>query len=113
MGQPDPRPLFTPTLEQAQGPSREADLLARIAQLEAAVAGTPAALISQAKSNFKVPAGEEGYVHALVTHKSGVAVPVPAVEPYHPAVYRRLASSDGFQAEIVHDPATAAKTAAQ
>lgn len=112
MGQPDPRPLFTPTLATAQWPSREAGLLARIAQLEAAAAGTPAAQISHAKSSFRVPVGEEGYVHALVTHKSGVAVAVPAVEPYHPAVYRSLASSDGFQAEIVHDPATAAKPAA-
>ena len=72
--------------------------------------GPAAAVISHAKSTFTVPAGEEGYVHALVTHKQGVPVDHPRVEPYHPEVYRTLAATQGFTAEVLSRPGQAPVT---
>ena len=102
---PNPSP-FRPLLDQFPPSDDRAALLARIATLEAQTANTPARLIGDAKAAFTVPAGEEGYVHALVTHKNGVAVDFPRVEPFHPAVYRSLAKVEGFTAEVLHNPAT-------
>ena len=63
--------------------------------------------LARAKQAFSVPEGEEKYVHALVTHKNGVPVLNPQVEPFHPTTYRTLAAIEGFKAEVLHDPATA------
>jgi hypothetical protein len=97
------QPPYQPSLSLS--PSREQELLAEIERLK----GTQpaAAALARAKQNFSVPEGEEAYVHALVTHKNGVAVPNPQTEPFHPAVYRTLAAVEGFKAEVLHDPATA------
>lgn len=103
MGGPAP---FQPMLGQQSPNDTVAQLRAQVAQLQAQAAHTPAGQVQQAKAGFTVPAGEEGYIHALVTHKSGVAVERPRVEPYHPAVYRALAKTEGFTAEVLHDPAT-------
>ncbi len=72
--------------------------------LERPVPTEQAAAFDEAKAGFKVPEGEKDYVHAYVTRKSGVAVPAPAIEPFHPAAYKALAKDPGFTAEIVHQP---------
>lgn len=113
VGQPDEHApkasdfTFGPPEEIA--PSREAQLLAEIDRLKAEAAHKANPEAAKAVSKFKVPKGEEGYVHALVTHKNGVAVDNPRVEPFHPAVYRALAKTEGFTAEVLAEP-KAAKT---
>lgn len=111
VGQPDtdaPKPTdFAFGTPEEIAPSREAQLLAEIDRLKAAAALSAHPAAAKEVKAFKVPKGEEDYVHALVTHKSGVAVDNPRVEPFHPNVYAKLAQTEGFTAEVVHQPKAA------
>jgi hypothetical protein len=63
----------------------------------------PATDVEKAKAAFEVPEGEEGYTHVYVTHKNGVPVERPQVEPYHPNVWKQLAKSPNIvQGEVFH-----------
>jgi hypothetical protein len=82
----------------------------RIAALEAENAGLKAepvdvqsAAAKKVKAAYKVPKGEEGYHHVLITHQGGEALAEPVVKAFEPHQYETSVSKfPGFKGEIIH-----------
>lgn len=60
------------------------------------------------ESKYQPNAGEEQYVHVLVSEKQGQAI-TPKVELYYPVNVAAVMGLKGFKGDIVYDPRTAAQ----
>jgi hypothetical protein len=77
--------------------------LAKIAELEATPAAPASAAAKRVKAAYKVPKGEEGYHHVLITHQGGEALAEPVVKAFEPHQYETSVSKfPGFKGEIIH-----------
>lgn len=81
----------------------KATQLAKIAELEATPVDAPSAAAKKVKAAYKVPKGEEGYHHVLITEMGGEALPEPIVKAFEPHQYETGVSKlKGFKGEIIH-----------
>lgn len=61
------------------------------------------------QSTYQPKKGEEKYAAVRVTKKNGQPLANPSIELYDPAVLGSVLGLNGFEAEVVYDPRTAAQ----
>lgn len=72
------------------------------AELSATPAATASAAAQKVKAAYKVPEGEEGYHHVLITEQGGETLAEPIVKAFDPHQYASIAKLPGFKGDIIH-----------
>lgn len=81
----------------------KAKLESENAELKATPADPLSAAAKRVKDAYKVPKGEEGYHHVLITQQGGEALAEPIVKAFEPHQYETSVSKlPGFHGEIIH-----------
>lgn len=68
-------------------------------------AKAPKTHLEKLVAGFKVPEGEEAYLHVAETQVGGEELTKPRIRPYDPQQYDTMISKQaGYKATVLHDP---------